>query len=91
MAVALARELHPLIDEALATIPGSEAPSIYVVSLFVYDEDDDPRQPTLTAGYNTIDQWRSSTPSASSPQEAKWNFAFWLQNELVKLGGRNLL
>ena len=90
MTVALARELLPPIDAALAAIPGSETPAIYVVSFFVYDEDDDPRRPTLTVGYNTIDQWRSSTPSASSPQEAKWNFGFWLQNELLKLGGTNL-
>ena len=59
---------------------------IYVISFFVHDEEDDPRRPTLTVGYNTAERWRESVPAASSESEAKWNYAFWLQNEIAAFG-----
>ena len=37
----------------IETIEQWDVPDIYAVSLFVYDEDDDPRKPTVTLGYNT--------------------------------------
>ncbi|MGR3972734.1 hypothetical protein [Shewanella sp. 1180_01] len=49
-------------------------------------QSDDPRLPTLTVGYNTVDEWHASIPKASSSDEAKWNYAFWLQNELLVFG-----
>ncbi|MCH5272789.1 MAG: hypothetical protein J1E35_03875 [Lachnospiraceae bacterium] len=54
---------------------------IYAVSLYVYDEEDDPCRPTVTLGYNTERQVAESLPDASDEQEARWNYAFWLQNE----------
>jgi hypothetical protein len=64
-----------------------ERPEIYVVSLFVYDEDDDPRRPTVTVGFNTeSDVARSSDPSeawSTDAHEARWNYAFWRQNQLA--------
>ena len=30
---------------------------IYVISLFVYDEDDDPNFPTVVLGYNTVSNY----------------------------------
>ncbi len=53
---------------------------IYVVSLFVYDQCDDPLKPTVQLGYNTISNYKEKIAKASSNNEAKWNFAFWLQN-----------
>ena len=58
----------------------------YALSFFINDEEDDPRLPTLTVGHNTPEQWRSSVARASSNEEAKWNYAFWLQNKLVCFG-----
>jgi hypothetical protein len=50
---------------------------------------------TLTLGYNTTEQLEKCTPPnrgvwcmASDAGEAKWNYAFWLQNELCSIGKR---
>ena len=59
---------------------------VYAISLFVYDEDDDPRRPTVTVGYNTVQHWQQAVPQASSAAEAKWNYAFWPQNEIASFG-----
>ncbi|TXK59075.1 hypothetical protein [Alkalisalibacterium limincola] len=79
--------LQIAVAESLASVPTSTADEIYALSFFIYNEADDPRLPTLTVGYNTVDQWRASIPKASSSDEAKWNYAFWLQNELLVFGG----
>jgi hypothetical protein len=78
--------LKTFFTEALERTPGEEAREVYVVSLFVDDEDDDPRYPTVTVGYNTEAQVGASLGDASDDGEARWNFAFWLQNELGVLG-----
>jgi hypothetical protein len=74
------------IVRALERTPGDVAPDVYVVSLFVYDEDDDPRLPTVTVGFNTEARVRETGEDAWDADEARWNFAFWLQNELGVLG-----
>ena len=33
------------VREALAAIPAADAPDIYAISFFIYDEDDDPQNP----------------------------------------------
>src|SRR3954447_4615218 len=66
------------------------ASDVYVVSLFVYDEEDDPRYPTITVGFNTESRVASTAGDASDEDEARWNFAFWLQNELAVIGARKL-
>lgn len=60
--------------------------NIYAVSLFVYDEDDDPNFPTVILGYNTISNFQDNIKLASEEVEAKWNFAFWLQNKEMIFG-----
>ena len=61
--------------------------SIYAISFFVYDIDDDPRTPSVTLGYNTHRQWNKAiNEGASDKLEAKWNYAFWLQNEQIIIG-----
>jgi len=57
------------------------------VSFYVFDEDDDPRLPTLMIGTNTDAQVERMTPEASDADEARWNFAFWTQNALRIVGG----
>lgn len=52
---------------------------IYALSLFLQDEEDDPLKPTITFGYNTEEQYQKSL-SETDELEARWNFAFWLQN-----------
>ncbi|TGG95481.1 hypothetical protein E4656_03395 [Natronospirillum operosum] len=84
-------EMYRAVADTLSTLPESEIADIYALSFFIYDECDDPRHPTLTLGYNTQNQWRSelsedSDPEASDSQEAKWNYAFWIQNTLLVFG-----
>lgn len=50
----------------------------------------------LTLGYNTVEQLEKCTPPnqgiwcmASDAGEAKWNYAFWLQNVLCFIGQRD--
>lgn len=74
------------ISAALADIDTSAILDIYALSFFIHDNDDDPRYPVLQLGYNTLKHVEDSTASASSLEEAKWNFAFWLQNELEFIG-----
>ena len=74
------------IGDALGRVPAAEAADAYVVSLLVYDEEDDPRMPTVTVGFNTEAQVEATASGASGPDEARWNYAFWLQNDLGVLG-----
>ncbi len=59
---------------------------IYAISLYVFDEEDDPRRPVSVLGYNTERQVQKSITEASDEQEARWNYAFWLQNDEMCLG-----
>lgn len=72
--------------KAYQSIEQNELEQIYVFSFFVYDNEDDPRKPTLTIGYNTFSNFEQEKTRASSDEEAKWNYAFWLQNNLILIG-----
>ena len=74
----LAEILYQGIKE---TIQEWTEPDIYAISFFVYDDDDDPNKPTVTVSYNTESNFRESVESASDEGEARWNYAFWLQND----------
>ncbi|MEU8966746.1 hypothetical protein AB0C89_34280 [Streptomyces sp. NPDC048491] len=78
--------LRNLAAEALSSIPAGEAEDIYVISFFIDNERDDPLQPTLIIGYNTEAQFQCTIADASDEAEARWNYAFWLQNELTVIG-----
>ncbi|MGW7080471.1 hypothetical protein [Streptomyces sp. NPDC054866] len=78
--------LRTLAERAISSISAAEAEDIYVISFFIDNERDDPRQPTLSIGYNTEVQFRRSIAAASDEAEARWNYAFWLQNELTVIG-----
>ena len=75
-----------LLKEIKDNIEKWNTSDIYVISLFVYDEDDDPNQPTVTLGFNTFSNYEESIDVAWDEEEAKWNFAFWLQNEEYVFG-----
>ena len=76
-------ELKNLI---ISNIQQWDEPDIYAISLFVYDENDNPCKPTVTLGYNTERQVKNETPNASDELEARWNYAFWIQNEFFCFG-----
>jgi|HubBroStandDraft_4_1064222.scaffolds.fasta_scaffold30152_3 hypothetical protein len=51
--------------------PAADAPDIYAISFFIYDEDDDPQKPTITIGYNTESQVkRVLDPAGRDPDPA---------------------
>jgi hypothetical protein len=83
----IADYIYEAARDALDGIPTEERSDLYVVSLFVYDEDDDPRRPTVTVGYNTesdVARASDSTKAFSTDEhEARWNYAFWRQNQLA--------
>lgn len=93
--VTLSEHMRAKILGALETIPADDRAHVYVVSLYVSDIDDDPRRPTIQVGYNTEHQVAACTPAegrkpkwpvASDAAEARWNYAFWLQNSLTVIG-----
>ena len=61
---------------------------IYAISLYVYDDCDNPCKPCVTLGYNTERQVRLelSKGEAFDEAEARWNYAFWLQNDPLVFG-----
>jgi len=76
--------------EGILAIKDKIAADIYAVSFYYSFDEDDPRQAVLSVGYNTNARWRACTPATGQPpkwpiasdsDEAKWNYAFWLQDE----------
>ncbi len=59
---------------------------IYAISLYVQSECDNPFDTTVTLGFNTETNYTDSIPSAWDAQEARWNYAFWLQNKELVFG-----
>ncbi|MBQ8961747.1 MAG: hypothetical protein IJ071_11140 [Ruminococcus sp.] len=78
-------KIKQLIADSISTWTDTD---IYAVSLYVYDDNDDPCKPTVTLGYNTESQVRSELDKgfASDEEEARWNFAFWLHNDFFVFG-----
>lgn len=72
--------LREALLTALSRIDADQLADLYAVSLWLQFPGDDPRKATLTIGFNTERQVAAS--AASSAAEARWNFAFWLQNSL---------
>ena len=81
----LQRHLTARIVDALASADPGDLPDVYVVSLYVSDHEDDPRVPTVTVGFNTEAEVQRTVPLADDEVEARWNYAFWLQNRLGAL------
>ncbi len=77
---------NTLLEQIKEKIAAWDKSDIYAVSLFVYDMNDNPCEPVVTLGYNTVEQLRKEIPNADGEQEAKWNYAFWLQNEELSFG-----
>ena len=76
-------KLKKLIEQSILSWTDVD---IYVISLLVYDDHDNPCKPTVTLGYNTEQWYRDSIPEADDAQEARWNYAFWIQNEELCYG-----
>lgn len=75
------------LTKAIHAIPEELAKDIYALSFFYYAEEDDPRFPSIEVSYNTTEQYKKETANASDETEAQWNYAFWLQEAIEKIGG----
>jgi len=82
--------LYTKAREGILGISEDVAADVYALSFFHWVLSDDPRTAYLAVGYNTNARCRFCTPApgqeprwpiASDSQEAKWNYAFWLQEE----------
>lgn len=78
--------IYQMIQKQMETWEQQLLDDMYVLSFYIECEDDDPRQPRLVFGYNTESQVQNSLSDASDPAEARWNYAFWLQNEEIVIG-----
>ena len=87
--------IYDNMADAIRTLPLDDTPDIYALSFYIDAEEDDPRAMVLNFSYNTNSQWESCTPGpsrepgwpvASDSDEAKWNYAFWLQNDVRVVG-----
>ena len=82
----LSKHIEENWSNAIMLIDRKIIDEIYAFSFFVYDDEDDPRRPIVTIGYNTYSNFQKQINHASNEAEAKWNYAFWLQNEIVVVG-----
>jgi hypothetical protein len=78
--------MYDKIREKIVSWNDNQINQIYAISLYVSDIDDDPRKPSVMLGYNTIEQWKQMVEKSSDSDEAKWNYAFWLQNCELSIG-----
>jgi hypothetical protein len=76
--------IYERVVPCLEGLSQAERDDIYVVSLFVYDENGDPRRPTITVGFNTEGDVQAA-PQETDQEEARWNYAFFRQNRLAIL------
>ncbi|MBE5957502.1 MAG: DUF4303 domain-containing protein [Lachnospiraceae bacterium] len=77
------KELKELIINGINSWADTD---IYALSLFVYDDCDNPCKPTVRLGYNTERKVQEEISNASNADEARWNYAFWLQNSTFVFG-----
>lgn len=67
-----------MFNDLFEKISSWEEEDIYAISLY-YEESDE--NFSVTLGYNTLSNYEDNIINASGELEAKWNYAFWLQNE----------
>ena len=81
------RASYQNIKEAFLRMDGEERQDVYALSFWFYNEDDDARYPKVNVSFNTTTHFKEQVGYASSEAEAKWNYAYWLQDELLEIGG----
>lgn len=68
-----------------AAMAGWDAEGIYAASLYAEAFRDNPCTPAVTLSYNT-EAHAAAEAQASSPEEARWNYAFWPQEPELYFG-----
>lgn len=75
--------LYAEASEAISAIEKEKVGDIYALSFYI---ENGSWIPTITIGYNTNEQVQLMVNNASDIAEAKWNYAFWIQNYLCVFG-----
>ena len=75
------------IKKCIDGIDTTLSPDIYALSFYHFFEEDEGRFPMILISFNTISNYIENITKASSEGEAKWNYAFWLQEEVGLIGG----
>jgi len=79
------------MKDAILNIDSNIIEDIYALSFYYDCIEDDDRHPIIYISYNTISNYEENIAKASSASEAKWNFAFWLQDTIAEIGGEDKL
>lgn len=74
------------LKEIIQEIPRQEAQNIYVLSFYCYVRQD--YYPTIEISYNTLEKLTQEISNTSNKIGAKWNYTFWLQDSIGKIGGK---
>ena len=78
-----------LLDNIKEVIVNSEKKDVYAVSLYLEYYNDNVYEPTITVSYNTNMYLEECVKDGIDFIEAKWNYAYWAQNELYVFGLEN--
>jgi len=78
---------YSTLKEALLGIDRKTAKDVYALSFLITCEDDDLRYPLVEVSYNTAKNARAQLPESDNEQDARWNFAGWLQDMVCMVGG----
>jgi hypothetical protein len=84
-----AQHARAFVEGALRRTPPMAARDVYVASLLVSDEHNDPLRPTAAVGFNTESAVMAATARGVDPEEARWGYEHWLQNDLGTLAGEH--
>ena len=74
-----------ILGNGISLIDTQTAKDVYAISFYIFAEEDDPRRAQITVGFNTEENVNSQRESEI--EEARWNYAFWLQNEVCTIPG----
>lgn len=85
-AEAFRRHLCARMSDWLRAIPPEIAADICALSLWIYVEEDEPPQFVADLSCNTEARVAAMADQASDAGEARWNFAFWLQQPSLSIG-----
>ena len=71
-----------IYQKAVDAIASWNEPDIYVVSFYFWEDEQNPCKPRLSIGFNTERRYQETLTEVDDGDEhdARWNFAWWLQN-----------
>ena len=75
-----------LISKLKETIINSDKNDVYAISLYLEYQSDNVYEPNIILSYNTNENVNSVVNTGVDELEARWNYAYWLQEDLYVFG-----